>query len=358
MSVAAVTLVFLVLVVALVLLPIVPALRELRHRIDAHPLPIAADGRVSPFYFAERFRHVLIDRLSGPLEEVRASGRVLRGRIEDGESFVVLPEHHPALRAAADEPLDALVVAAGDLEIEAGQEVLHEVYAGGSLRAADGVTLRATLADGDLWLGEKARCLRWLHGGGDVTIGAGSDLGGRTSAGRRLRIATGTDFGRLHAPRIEFGEPVPVAAIEVQRRDLTDDDLGPRAERGGSRMLVHGDVTLPRATRWTGDLVVRGRLTLGDDAWIEGSVKAHDVLAGENVVVTGSLFARGHVVVGRGGRVDGVLVSERHVELAAGCVIGRDPDTSTLRAEWLDVAPGCVVHGTVWVDRDGGRCGA
>jgi predicted acyltransferase (DUF342 family) len=354
MSVTVVTVLFFALVLGLLLVPLIPAVREIRSRFDAEALPIAADGRVSPSYFAERFRLVLGNRLSGPLDEVRASGQVLRGRIDDGEAFVVLPTgrtHVPD----DDDSTASMILAVGDLDVEPGRSLDREIFAEGDIRAGDGVVLRATLADGDVTLGEGTTSLRWIHADGTVRVGPSCRLHGRVSARRRVRIEGGVRFERLHAPRVEFGEPLdPDPPSPDQLRALSADDLDGRTEVAAGRTLVHGDVTLPPDTRWTGDLVVRGTLRAGPGTRIEGSVKARGVHLESATVVTGSAVSTKGASIGPRVRIDGLLITEGHVRLGHGSVIGREPESATLRAETLDVEAGCVVHGTVWVGEDGG----
>ena len=355
MSVTVVTVLFFALVVGLLLVPLVPALREIRSRFDAEALPIAADGRVSSTYFAERFRAVLADRLAGPVEEVRANGQLLRGRIDGGESFVVLPAAQTRVPVDHDSPDETMVLAVGDLEVEPERAVGREVFAEGDVRTGDHAVLRATLADGDVTLGEGTTSLRWIHADGEVRVGPRALLHGRVSAGRRIRVAEGVRFERLHAPRVEFGNPIdPEPRPPEDLRPSGPEDLDPRTETAAGRTIVHGDVTLPAGTRWTGDLVVRGSLRAGPETRIEGSVKARGVHLESSTVVTGSVVSTKGASIGPEVRIDGLLITEGHVRLGHGSVVGRDPDTATLRAETIDVEAGCVVHGTVWVTEDGG----
>ena len=310
---------------------------------------------MSPSYFAERFRLVLGNRLSGPLDEVRASGQILRGRIDDGEAFVVLPAARPHLPDDEAAPAESMILAVGDLELEPRRSLDREIFAGGDIRAGDGVVLRATLADGDVTLGEGATSLRWIHADGTVQVGPKSRAHGRVSAGRRIRIDGGVRFERLHAPRIEFGVPLDPEPIPPDHlRPLDADDLDGRTEVAAGRTLVHGDVTLPPDTRWTGDLVVRGSLRAGPGTRIEGSVKTRGVHLESATVVTGSVVSTKGASIGPRVRIDGLLITEGHVRLGHGSVVGREPESATLRAETLDVEAGCVVHGTVWVGEDGG----
>lgn len=353
MSVAAATVVFFALLVGVFLVPLIPALREIRQRVDANALPIAADGRMAPTYFAERFRDILRRRLSGPMSEVRAQGLPLNGTIDGGEDFCVLPHGALAMDVAAG---DRMVIAAGDLDLGKDRHFLREVYAEGDLTAGDDVVVRATLVDGDTTFGAAACSLRWLHGARDVTFGPRANLQGRVSSGARLRVDEDSIFERLHAPRIEFGEPRnSTHDTPTERRDLRREELPSARETSGRRTLVHTDVEIPAGTRWVGDLVVRGRLHCGRGAQVLGAVKADLVRLEENAEIEGSVVSTSHVFAREGVRIGGLILAEGHVDLSRACVIGTEPDSTSIRASSIDVSPGTVVLGTVWVDPDEGR---
>lgn len=353
MSVFTATILFFGLLTGIFLLPLLPALREVRQRVDANALPIAEDGRVSSTYFAERFREVLRRRLAGPLAEVAESASAMSGTIDGGEDFVVLPDGALAMDVKAGE---RMVVGAGDLDLGSDRHFLREIYARGDVRAGDDVVVRATLVDGNATFGSGTSCLRWIHTDGDLSFGPKAQLSGRVSCGARMRLDVDTVFERLHAPRIEFGEPRDSTHDTPEgRRDLREDELPERSETSGTRTLVHGDFTLQAGTRWIGDLVIRGDFDCGRGAQVIGSVKADRVRLQENVEIDGSVVSTSDVFALEGVQINGLLLAERHVHLARACRIGAEPDTTSLRARTLDVAPGTVVHGAVWVDPDEGQ---
>jgi len=353
MSILTATALFFVLVVGIFFLPLLPALREVRQRVDANALPIAADGRMSSTYFAERFREILRRRLAGPLAEVAEIGSPLSGSIDGSDEFVVLPAGALAMDVKAGE---RMVVGAGDLDLGSDRHFLREIYAQGDLRAGDDVVVRATLIDGNATFGSGASSLRWIHAEKDLSFGPGAGLSGRVSSGACLRLDEDSVFERVHAPRIEFGAPRDSTHDTPEgRRDLREDELPANSETTGTRTLVHEDFTLEAGTRWIGDLVVHGDLDCGRGSQIIGSVKAHRVRLQENAEVDGSVVSTSDVFALEGVRIHGVLLAEGHVELARACRIGVEPDTASVRAHSIDVAPGTVVHGAVWVDQDEGQ---
>lgn len=357
MSVLAMTVLFFFVVIGWFLLAFVPALRELRNGVDARALPVAADGRVTPSYFADRFRQLLTDRLSGPAQDVRMSGETLIGMVEDGERYVVLPARHDRLQPDPDGALDAVVLAVGNLAVTEGMAILREVYVEGSLRTEPDALLRATLAEQGIVLAPRTVSLRWLHSGGDLEVGSDCRLYGRASAVSTMRVGVGTVFEKLHAHRIEFGPfEAPLETDDTtERRTLRCADLGPRAEEAGGRVRFAGELELPAHSTFEGDLVVTGKLVVGSGSWITGSVKGRGVEIGDEVRIEGALVSSAGVEVGAHSRIHGPLLAEGAVILRAHVMVGSHEHPSTLRAERLDVHSGCVVHGSVWTLDGGGE---
>lgn len=357
MSVLVVTVLFFVIVIAWFALAFVPAVRELRAGVDARALPVAADGRVSPSYFADRFRRVLTDRLAGPVQEVHASGKTLIGSIGEEERFVVLPAHHARIDADENGAVDALVLAVGDLEIPDGSAMLREVYVEGGMRAGTDTLLRATLAEGGIELDARTVSLRWIHSGRDLQAGPQCRLYGRASAKGTLSLDVGCTFEKLHASRIAFGPPPPLRGSDesVQRRTVSADALGDRTETSGGRTRYAGDLELPDHVRFTGDLVVTGRLRVGPFVRIDGSVKARSIEIDDDVEIFGALVSAGDLRIGARARIHGPVLAEGDALVGPNGTIGTRDLPSTLRARRVDVYTGCVVHGAVWTLDGGGE---
>lgn len=357
MSVPVMTVLFFALLIGWFGLAFLPALRELKHGTDARALPVASDGRTTPSYFADRFRRVLTARLAEPAAEVRATGRTLTRAVEGEERFVVLPARHDRLEPDGDGALDALVMAVGDLEIPEGLALLREVYVEGRLRTEPEALLRATLAEGGIELGAGTVSLRWLHSARDLEIGPGCRLYGRASAVTSMHVAVGTLFEKLHAHRIVFGPSTESGSTpeRPEQRVIGRDDLGAAAEEAGGRVRFAGDLELPEHCRFVGDLVVTGRLTVGTNTRIVGSVKARGLVLGDDVEIDGALVSSADLVTGRRCRIHGPLLAEGDVVVGAGCRVGSQTHPSTFRAARIDVHAGTVVYGTVWTLEGGGE---
>jgi predicted acyltransferase (DUF342 family) len=165
-------------------------------------------------------------------------------------------------------------------------------------------------------------------------------------------------FERLHAPRVAFGalrvEPPPAPGTELPV--LEADRIGPGVtiEVGAGRWLIRGDVEIPPEARVESDLVVTGRCRIRRGAVVAGSVKSHKTLVLEDdVQILGSTVSEGDIGTGRNCHLHGPVVSEREVRMATGTVVGRPDALTTVSALDLTVAPGVVVHGTVWAHRRG-----
>lgn len=362
-----VVLVFFAATLLLFLLPFLPGLREMRARRDATALPVS-DATVDVRHFAHGFRAFLERELGETLARVRASGMPRSGWIEEQGPYSVLAAGEP-VELFDDErargALDRVVASVGDLDVPAGLVCTREVYAGGSFRAGADARVRAVLAEEDVVLERDVRLLRWAHAGRDLRVESGAVLAGRASAERSIRMAPGCAFERLHAPVIRFGggaapalpragdvigAPAPGRPLAEWR---PEDAPGPR-EYAAGRLLVDGDLEIPPNVRIAFDLVVRGRLTIGAGARLEGSAKAHRALRlASGVRVNGSVVGQDDVVLEDNVVVDGPVIAEERLTIGARCTIGTAAEPSTVRAGSIAVRGGSVVHGTAWASGRG-----
>lgn len=360
-----ITIVFVVLFFAatlgLFLLPFVPGLREIRRRRDARALPISSDALVRADHFATGFRAFLDSALGDPLARVRTTGMSRSGLLGGQGDYAILAasqtlEPFSAERAART--IDRLIAGAGDLAIPPGMRCARELYAGGTLRAGAGAELRAALAEEDLVLEQECRAGRWLHAGRTLTAAGGCRLEGRATAGERIGLAAGVVFERLHAPIVHFGAaetpPPDVPREAADPAPWRADGVSARHESAAGRLLVHGDLEIPESAWVQHDLVVRGALTIGARAQIDGGVKCYGALRiGDGGRIAGAAIGRGDVTLGADVQVDGPVIAEARLRIGAGCVVGAPDAPSTVRAGSIDVRAGTRVHGTVWASGRG-----
>lgn len=348
--------------VALFCLPLLPAFAEMRKRGNA-PLFIPADDEAGIGYFAQRFRQRLAaDWNSATLFEpdapphpdyaaaVRAAHAALPAsigaqyRVVEGELRGV-----PRLDSA-----EQATVVTATLRLARGTHLLGEAYAHARLDAPGGSVLRAVLCDGELVLGPGSGILRWAHAR-RVTAGDGSRLMGRLSARESIALGRGCQFERLAAPELRFGagagEP---PAREAPTRAWIADARARVVRESLDRLLCNGDVAVPPNSLVDGQLIVRGRLTLGAGCEVRGGIKVHGtVVFGDDIHVRGALFASGDVTLGMRCAVDGPVSSAGAVRLGAGCRVGRRNQPTSLVASVVSVAPGCTCHGSIWARTNG-----
>jgi cytoskeletal protein CcmA (bactofilin family) len=95
-------------------------------------------------------------------------------------------------------------------------------------------------------------------------------------------------------------------------------------------------------------------LLLGAGSQVGGSLKAHGhVAADDGCRIQGHVVAVGRIELGERCAVRGSLISETAIVLGPGCRIGAPEFPATVSAPRIDVAPGVVVHGTLWASKSG-----
>jgi hypothetical protein len=337
------TVLFLLLALGWICLPLVPAFVELRKKTDAEPLRVVRNSDVDIRHFARGFRDFLQKHFAEQIDTCRAEGTPVTGTLTDGTPFSILPE------GDSEAPEGQLTISCGNLRLPAETVYPLEVYSQGSLHAGEGSSFRAVLTEQSAYLGEGCTTFRWIHAGSDVHAEQDCQFYGRVSANRLIRLGDGCRFERLHAPRIEFGKPVP-ARKSKNGGALVDLENHPQLrDNSAGRYLFNRRLEIPEGGHVNADIVVAGDLKIGDGARIVGNLKTHGNLeVGNDVRIEGSVVSGHNILLGDGCILDGPIVAEHKAEIGAGCVFGSADHPTTLSARGLKIGPGVVAHGTVW----------
>ncbi len=318
-------------------LPLAPALWELRHRTDAAPLPTRNDeGDVRAF--ARSFRTCL-----APMLPLLAAAEANRETLPAS-----LPDGTPAMLVGVPGCLDTFstmnsaLLCAEDAFIPAGSRLLRELYVRGRLVGARDVVMRAALVEGDTELGEGAIVLRWLHTEGRLAADAGAQLYGRISAGREIQLAPGCRFERMSAKTIICGaEHAPSRRRVPAGRSIVDLAIG--------RLRTIGDLHLGPGDGFQGHLVSMRSVRIDGGVRVLGSTKSHRATwLGDGAEVHGALVSGEDAYIASGCFVDGPLLCERTLTIGPGSEIGTQDSPTTISAPRIRIAPGAVLHGTVW----------
>ncbi|MDY6829796.1 MAG: hypothetical protein SV583_10525 [Pseudomonadota bacterium] len=326
--------------------PLVPAWREWRRPTDAHPLQVVRDLNTDPFHFAERFAE-----RARPLLTRGDSAWAFEDAVRvvaDGSPVHLETEH------AQDEGATSLI-SSGPLRLAAKVRLSRELMTTADAEVGSGATLRALYADGKVQLGPGVKLARWLHAGAGINAGPGCVLRGRVTSHGRIRLAPGTQFARLHAPRITTGSGVN-STPATRRTQFHPEPLRGDVLLSPGVRKVQGHCALPPGTRLDDALVVRGNLIVGFGSHLH-SIKASGSIELEaQVVVKKSTIAGGSLNIGPHCHLGGPVVSETHIHITSGSVIGtqRRPTSITAPAVTLDAGVEC--SGTLWA-RDGGLVG-
>lgn len=330
-----------------VLLPMVPALAEWRRKSDVAPLHIDTQDALDPPFLARSFA-------------ARLAAAVAAGQAQLGPSLLtqVPPQGPWPLHASEGRTAQSRRVwhAVGDARLPAKMRFLAEVAATGNLRSAPRCAYRALWAGQRLHLAARGVVLRWAHGV-QVDIEAGCQLDGRVSADETINVQGEVAFTLLHAPTVRFAQAAGGSAGAGWS--------GPSIFPAGLPAPVVWDIKSGRGScsealqigarrAWNGDLVCGADVWLGAGCNANGSLKARgEVVTDEGCRIAGSVFAEGVVELGPGCSVRGSVVSETAVLLGAGCTVGAPDCPATVAAPRIEVAPGVVVHGTLWASESG-----
>jgi cytoskeletal protein CcmA (bactofilin family) len=332
-------------------IPLIPSLGELRNKSDAKPLNVIQEHAGEIRHFANGFRNY-IGSVKENYEQCVATETTARGVLNDGCEYLILGK-----RVGADELLirkdtcDVVIVAGTDFTAPDATIFSRELYAGAPFFGGVGNTYRAILGEKTVHLGAYTRVMRWVHAVKDFSAEDGCELYGRISSDQAIRLSPDTHFLRLNAPHIELGpvspsdrrvSPGPEAFTNTQTRIV-------------HRLLYDGDYEIGEGEVVTGSIVARGRLLIRAGARVLGSAKSHHELILENgVSVEGSLISASSMRIGTNCSVHGPIIAERRMKIAAGTCCGTATQPTTVSSPRIDVESGVVMYGTVWA-RERGR---
>ena len=354
------------LTAAVVLLPMLPALVEWRWPTDVVPLPIDGQDALDPPFLARSFVEQLARAMASGQPRL---GRSLIARAPMQGELPLTERELKWLRSRR------VWFAPGDLALPPRMSFLGEVAAEGWLRTAGNTVYRGLRARGRLVLTERSTVLRWAHGA-EVDVHSGCELAGRISADTRINLLGPANFMLLHAPVLCFGtdtahqdEAPPwtefVGARTAWGNSAAQTRVQPPADCGGlpapvvwnpvaRRGTCDGPLQVAGASHWLGDLVCQGDLALGPRCQASGSLKVHgDLVVAAGCRIAGSLVVGGRIDLGMACVVLGSVVSEDEIVLGAGCIVGAPGLLATVSAPRIRVAPGVVVHGTIWALESG-----
>jgi hypothetical protein len=324
------------------LLPFIPCWREWRSPTDRAALVVERDEVNSVHYFANAFRD-----------------RVSQACAHDNLMLAADPHFHRTPGPADTFPWHSVlqpVIVSGSLHIDDLLVCPKPVYASGNAVLPGGAHLAALLCKGDASFGPDTNISEFAHADGSLSLGPGSIVLQRVTAGAELVLGNGTGFCRMHAPAIHFGANEDRATTPGAEKQCFSPALPGLAivAWGEERYRGTGDVRLPINHFLNGTLIAGGNVLLERGSAIFGAVKARrNVRLDRGVQIHGALVCEGDIDIGPDCWIKGPVVCEGDVRVGSGSRIGTAQMPTTMAASRVLAETGVTAHGTVWA-RDAG----
>jgi cytoskeletal protein CcmA (bactofilin family) len=328
---------------ALLALPLTPALRELFAKQDAGPLATRKDdGRIDYFARSLRARYEPFQQRLAEYAQ-REANEIINSEL--GTLFVV----GQAGAWSGPKRVDVPVLCARQTQLPDNFQCTQDFYSQSDIRSGRKNLFRAVLSASEIDLRDSTQVLRWIHAHGALLVGRDCLLFGRASADGSIVLSLGTRFERMHAPVIYTS----ASARELELRNESA-PFSKLAQAGIGRSRRLGRIHLAPDEQHFGDLVATKGLELEHGAAVFGSVKASgDILLAERAEVDGSVVTTKRLQISRGCFVKGPLISEHEIVIGSGVQVGLPNSPTTVSAPRIHIAPGSVLHGTVWARVEG-----
>lgn len=310
-------------------LPFLPMLHELIRRSDVAALPIGDGPFVDQALLAARWHDALRAHVAGePPADPSAA--------PPWQALGLAVQHADEIHVARDEHRDDVLYADRTITLDGGARAAY-AFAGERIDIRAGATI-GTLAhapridvDGAVLRGVVVGKAVHLHGAGGFACLYGEP------------IVFGPAPGSLSAN----APAAPRRAVSLTRHFAT---LPHRYLHG--RYLLHCDVRLPAHTVVQGNLVVEGKLVLGEGCVLRGSVKAHRVELERHALLHGAVFARDDVLLANASCIDGVVSAGGLLRLTGGRIGVAGHPVSACARDVSVVGHACV-HGDLVAWRSG-----
>lgn len=329
------------LCLGLLFLPWLAALRTLARPPLLHrPASLNDDPPARMAAFREQ-----VNEQFGTLLRLAREGGALRGANENGRPFIVLGfnNHLSEQLPPSVRRLRTLVLAAGHLDIPGELICDREVFAEGRINIAHNAILKAALSCRDIALGPRARITRWVHSDRHLDVAEGGYLKGWASAGVEMTLARRARFTHLEAPSILFGRPPATKAPAADPQQRFEVQAASAAQPCQGRHL-----SIPAGHIVKADLMVSGRLEIGDGCRIIGNLRAgRSIHIGNQVSIEGAVYCDGPIRSGKHCSITGPLLSRSQISLGAANCIGSPDQASSLIAAQLQIGEGSCAHGSV-----------
>jgi cytoskeletal protein CcmA (bactofilin family) len=147
---------------------------------------------------------------------------------------------------------------------------------------------------------------------------------------------------------IRFGdaETRALPARVFKKRSIVDVKLG--------RLLATGDFHLASGDVLQGHVVASGNVLIDGGSRILGSVKSHGrTEIAPDTEIHGSMVSSASLHIAGGSFLRGPVLAEGELYIGPDTVIGSPDSPTTISAPRVRIAPGSIIHGSVWARYDG-----
>ncbi len=340
----------------LFLLPLLPGMLELRLASDAKPLKVIQEYDTEITYFATGFKHYLEKNFPNFFSGRNKSTTPFQlGTLPDHTDFQIIHNGEQPVfdkKETSHSHTNRLIIAEPPLARPGKMLFEKEIYSAGAITTDENSQFRALLAEGNITLGQDCTILRWIHSGDSLAVGKGCSLYGRASAEKIISLSEPCQFERIHAPKILFGHSERSNGGARETSDLSPlEKLANVEDKYRDRWLVEGDIKIPDAHSFEGDLIASKNITLGADAYVKGSLKSNkDLILGKNARVAGAMVSAGNIHIAEGCHIAGPVIAEGEVFIESGSVLGLEHSPTTVSAPVITIISGVTVYGTVWAE--------
>lgn len=341
-SVSALFLLLLVIsTLVLYLFPFFPAILEWRRKTDAAPPNVHLQDKTIVDYSIRLFQEYIETHFAPLIKEYSQSNSVYKGKNRQGRDYIISAQPGLLSLSAAElanKKTESDIIFCQDGALPGDMRFTHKIYALDSIDVASMSIVNELLSEKNIMLNAGVKVESLISAGDTLTVKDHCTLHKYAVAKNSIHFTHQAEFQYVFAPKIQFGEvtvSLPDAAIDVMSPEIT-------------REIVLEKWDIPENSTLTKHLVVKAPLVVHTGCHLTGNIKCYkDLKIEANTCIIGAIIGEDDIIIADNCVIQGPIVSSGTIWIGENCVIGCLNNMTSLVAEKIVIAKGCLVSGMI-----------
>lgn len=331
----------------LYILPFIPAMIEWRTKADSEPFVVNFQDRSLVDYGIRLFREYINQHFSSLLEQYQTIEQQSTGQNEKGIHYFI--SGNPGLitlpkKDSQQGSSHSVILLCNASILPANVHFTNKLYAKKSLITGEQNKLSEVMVEGDIQINKNNLVSKLLLSETSIDIAEGCRLKGYVRAKEAIRLSQNIEFQYLYAESIAFGEvqdDLPQSAVDVFSDAI-------------QRHISNEPMIIPAGTQQTQHWVVKAPLVIENNCTLTGNIKCtRHIRIADHSIIFGAIICESSIDIGENCYIQGPIVANEAINIGKNCKIGTKSAKTSVIANKLVIAEGCLIAGLVLAKNQG-----